>query len=187
MKKQGQRNNTGQPHNTTTKRQQGPEKHYPRNEQQPRRQRGNYLQPEERTRRGTITTTTTTTPRLTSRNRRAKTETERSKGANRHSFETLDKQPESDDDTQTVEPTTKHKCLLVADSNRRKIIPFLDRNIATWHHENDIFTTEQLQNWSNNPPQEYDHIVIVQSTNYIRYEKDGYRIAKNDLPHKTTG
>ena len=46
-------------------------------------------------------------------------------------FEKLDKQPESDDDTLTVEPTTKPKCLLVADSNRREFIPFLDRNHGT--------------------------------------------------------
>ena len=99
-------------------------------------------------------------------------------------FEKLDKQPESDENTLTVEPTTKPKCLLVADSNRREIIPFLDRNLATWHHENDIFTTEQLQQWSNNPPQEYEHIVIMQGTNDIQYGKDGYRMAKkNDLPH----
>ena len=97
-------------------------------------------------------------------------------------FEKLDKQPESDDDTLTVEPTTKPKSLLVADSNIREIIPFLDRNLATWHHENDIFTTEQLQQWTNNPPQEYDHIVIMQGTNDIRYGKDGYRMAKKWPP-----
>ena len=109
----------------------------------------------------------------------------------------LDEQTDRDEDTLTIETTTKPKCLLIADSNRREIIPYLDHDLAIWHHENEIFTIEQLEKWTNNEdlPQDYDHIIISQGTNDIRYGKDGYRMAKRmastinqlekDLPQTT--
>ena len=112
-------------------------------------------------------------------------------------FHKLDEQTDRDEDTLTIETTTKPKCLLIADSNRREIIPYLDHDLAIWHHENEIFTIEQLEKWTNNEdlPQDYDHIIISQGTNDIRYGKDGYRMAKRmastinqlekDLPQTT--
>ena len=95
-------------------------------------------------------------------------------------FHKLDEQTDRDEDTLTIETTTKPKCLLIADSNRREIIPYLDHDLAIWHHENEIFTIEQLEKWTNNEdlPQDYDHVIISQGTNDIRYGKDGYRMAK---------
>ena len=112
-------------------------------------------------------------------------------------FHKLDEQTDRDEDTLTIETTTKPKCLLIADSNRREIIPYLDHDLAIWHHENEIFTIEQLEKWTNNEdlPKDYDHIIISQGTNDIRYGKDGYRMAKRmastinqlekDLPQTT--
>ena len=93
-------------------------------------------------------------------------------------FHKLDEQTDREVDTVTIETTTKPKCLLIADSNRREIIPYLDHDLAIWHHENEIFTIEQLEKWTNNEdlPQDNDNIIISQGTN-IRYGKYGYRKA----------
>ena len=54
-------------------------------------------------------------------------------------FEKLDKHPESDDDTLTVEPTMKPKCLLVSRLQQTRDHPVPRQQPSSWHHENDIF------------------------------------------------
>ena len=88
-------------------------------------------------------------------------------------FHKLEEQTDTEDDTLAIETTTKPKCFLIAHSNRRKIVRYLDHNLAIWHHENEIFTIEQLEKWINNEdlPQDYYHIIVSQGTNDIRYGK----------------
>ena len=60
-------------------------------------------------------------------------------------FHKLNEQTDREKDTLTIETTTKPKCLLITDSYRREIIPYLDHDLAIWHQENEIFTIEQLE------------------------------------------
>ena len=90
------------------------------------------------------------------------------------------------DDTLEVDaPTqaTKKNALLIADSNRRMILPELKDESITWAHADEIFTVEKLEekNVDGGPmiDEEFNAIYVMLGTNDIcRNGKDGIRTAK---------
>ena len=74
----------------------------------------------------------------------------------------------------------KQNYLLVGDSNSREIYPHLENRHDNWDQLKDIFTIKELELRVRRDeiPTGYDAIILSQGTNDIRYDEDGYRMAK---------
>ena len=71
------------------------------------------------------------------------------------------------------------KAMLIADSNRRNIVPNLDKGVD-WDQIEEIFTVGMLSDYISQDtiPDVYDLMAIMQGTNDIKHGKDGRRTAK---------
>ena len=90
-------------------------------------------------------------------------------------------QPERDTKPLKVDPPTRTRNLLIANSNRRQVLPYLNHDQEEWDHIEDIFTIDMVDDClreKNYIRQEYDSIYIMMGTNDIKHNKDKMRAAK---------
>ena len=78
-------------------------------------------------------------------------------------------------------PQQRKQALLIADSNRKYLIPELNKGPEEWSHTDEIFTIEQLNKTSKDDEfkkENFDAIYIMQGTNDIRHGGNGIKEAK---------